>query len=238
MIRSLLAWTLTIALLAACSGSGDSVPDDTSAPDAAVDATDAVADTAPDALGKDESSPDTPDAAPDVPPVTSWRVAADGTEPATEAWVRVTLGAVDEHEGFCTLRLEVGAFESLLGLSFHLGFDPALAELTDLTRVYEPPTTGSTGWALLARAEPGAVLGGLAAMRRGDTMFGGSSGLLSGSLEADTVLYEVRLKLLAPGTLALSLDFPDTVAVAPDWTTPPLERLGLTLTVTKEVAHE
>lgn len=241
MLRPVLLGLLALALTAACTVSSDPLPD---APDAVVEATDAVADAADvpaDLPGKDAT--DTPDADPsdaaDVPPEPAWTVTTKGAEPATALWVRVKPVAVDPQGGTVTVAVEVSAFAELLGLSFHLGVDPALAEVVSVSKLFAPPDTGATTWGLLARQAPDAVRGGLGAMRRTDPMFGGGgSSQLSGTLAAPTALIEVRLQLKTPGTIDLSLTFPDTVAVAPDWTTLPLERLGLTVTATREGDHE
>jgi hypothetical protein len=244
MLGRLLLLLLGLAALQGCSNSGDRASD---AADGDVEAADAIPADAPDATDSaDVVATDTDVDAPqppsdvegaDVPPAPTWTLTVEAAEPATDAWARVTPIATDEDAGTVTVALEVSPFASLLGLSFHVGLDPARAEIVDLSKIFVAPDVGSTTWGLLARSERGAIRGGLGVLRRTDPMFGGGGGgQLSGTLPAATVLYHVKLKLLAAGTLTLSLDFPDTVAVAPDWTALPLERLGLTVTATREVA--
>ena len=247
MVRALSPWLLLTlaAALAACSGSSGGATDtaadtvevaDTAAPDVTTDTTPA------DGVGKDtgDAGPDTPDPGDvpaDVPPVPTWHVTTEAAEPTTDAWVRVVAGTPDAATGTLDVDLEVSAFASVLGVSFHLGVDPELAEVTAVTPVYAPTQSGSTKWGLLARSGTADVQGALAIMRSGDAVFGSSGSQLSGALSESTVLYRVQLTLKKPGTLHVSLDFPDTVAVAPDWTTLPLERLGLTVTSTQEVTE-
>jgi len=251
MHRSLSPWLLlaALALAGACSGSGDGA----SGADVAAEAADTVipadvpADLPADGVGKDAADvpadlpaegadKDAIDAA-DAPPAVTWTLDTEAAEPTTDAWVRVTAGAFDPAAGALTVSLEASAFPSLLGLSFHLGVEPELASVAAVTRVYEPTQAGSTKWGLLARAGAADVQGALAIMRAGESGFGGGGQALSGALPAPTVLYQVQLALKKPGTLHVSLDFADTVAVAPDWTALPLERVGLTVTSTQEVAE-
>ena len=244
MTRALLSWMVMLlgAALAACSGSGGDPAAD-AAPEADVASpADVPVDAAADAVGKDTADvpPDLSadaDAVADVTPPSTWTIAAEGAPPATDLWVRATAGAVDAATGTLTVNLETSAFSELLGLSFHLAVDPALAEVAGVTRVYQPTASGSTAWTLVARAGAADVQGALAVRRSGESGFGGGSSPLSGSLAEATVLYQVQLRLKQPGTLTVALDLSDTVAVAPDWTTRPLERLGLTVTSAKEVAE-
>jgi len=234
---------LLLALTTACTVTSDPVdPADTL--DAHVEATDALADVpdaVPDGRGKDAvvadaDATDAVDTA-DVPPSPTWILTTEGAEPATDAWVRVKPVATDPQGGTVTVAVEASAFADLLGLSFHLGVDPARAEVVSVTKLFTPPETGSTTWGLLARSTPGSVQGGLGLMRRADQLFGGGS-QFTGALAAPTALVQVRLQVKAAGTFDVSLGFPDTVAVSPDWTALPLERVGLTVTAAKEGDHE
>jgi len=151
-------------------------------------------------------------------------------EPAGQATVDAHLGfevlGRDEEAGTFTVRLSSGAIAGLFGLSFHLGWDPQVLEVTEITKLF-PSDLGDKAWAVAARADQdrGRVVGGVVVLRGKDPF--GQNPPPEYDLPTGTALLEATFRVLKAGDTALKLGFPDTLALDAQYAPLALETIDL-----------
>ena len=177
----------------------------------------------------------TAEVSPDIQQSTAYELSceADANEPGMPQLYLSCPITVSKEDTFF-VKLHLADAPKLLGVSFHVGFDPIKLKLVKAESIMEGYNKGKF-WKFVHRVEPGKVVGAIA-------VFDGNKSLMDESVETVEItaaeeMVKLIFRILEPGETKLSVDFHDTAIMGPGPSFPPVSRAGVTVTV-KEVGNE
>ena len=158
---------------------------------------------------------------------------AAGDQPAGSG-IWITCDDEVINDDMVMVAMEVSPVEQVIGISFHLEYDPEALELVHALSPLSGLTSGGT-WKFLFRSDPGRVVGAAAVYDANKNPVIPTASF--GALPEGKQFVSMVFKVLKPGATKLTCDFRDTAVMKAGPSFLPISKLGTTLTI-EEVPHE